>query len=188
MSSRMFSIHFQGQGGISGGLEVVVIKPRRVLMLKRSVMREFLNVQEVMIMELKKLLIGLVLGCVVGAMLGFYAYYNCETCHTTTTCVNQTNASSVDAKIYFFYMDSCPHCQRVKPAVEELAKEYNVTFCDMNNLSDECEKVAIALRVTRVPTVVILQPTGYEIIAGEGSVLNLHNFLACWFVSENSKV
>lgn len=45
-------------------------------------------------------------------------------------------------ELYFFYADWCPHCQSVKPYVEEAAKKVSIKFCNVDKLSTECEEIA----------------------------------------------
>ncbi|MET1124441.1 MAG: thioredoxin family protein, partial [Archaeoglobaceae archaeon] len=59
-------------------------------------------------------------------------------------------------KIYFFYSDYCPHCAEVKPYVEEVASKYDITFCNVANMSDECLSIAEKLQVKYVPTIAVV--------------------------------
>lgn len=66
------------------------------------------------------------------------------------------NINLQNAKIYFFYSDSCPHCREVKPYVEEFAEKHNLTWCNVAKMDSNCSRVAKELRIKYVPTLVVM--------------------------------
>ncbi len=72
-----------------------------------------------------------------------------------------------NAKIYFFYSDSCPHCLEVKPYVEEFAEKHNLTWCNMAKMDSNCSKVAEELGIERVPTLVVMDKETHIFIGSD---------------------
>lgn len=60
------------------------------------------------------------------------------------------------AKFYFFYSDYCPHCDEVKPYVEEFAKDHNLTWCNVAELDANCSQIVEKLGIKYVPTLVVM--------------------------------
>lgn len=108
-------------------------------------------------------------------------YLNSETMNTST------NEKALEVKnllensrIYYFYADWCPHCQKVKPYVTEMSKEYSITFCNLtageNTLSDECRAIASQVNIQGIPTMLIISNgTGYMVV-GEDQILELARY------------
>ncbi|MEG9193823.1 MAG: thioredoxin family protein [Candidatus Methanoglobus sp.] len=67
-----------------------------------------------------------------------------------------TAISTENSKIYFFFSDYCPHCQEVKPYVEEIAKKRSITFCNVESMGGECSRIAEQFGLKYVPTMIIL--------------------------------
>lgn len=72
--------------------------------------------------------------------------------------------------IYYFYSDTCPHCQEVKPYIMNLSKRYNITFCNVKSLDEECLKIARELEVKYTPTIVV-KNKGTSIFVGSNEVI-----------------
>ncbi len=73
--------------------------------------------------------------------------------------------------VYFFYSDSCPHCKQVKPHVAELAKRFNVTYCNVANMSGRCLEIAEKLKLRYVPTLVVFQNNSSSVYVGSDEVM-----------------
>ncbi len=72
--------------------------------------------------------------------------------------------------IYFFYSDYCPHCREVKPHVAELAKKFNVTYCNVADLSGKCLNIATEFKLKYVPTLVVFQNKTSSVYVGTNEV------------------
>jgi len=71
------------------------------------------------------------------------------------------------AKIYFFYSDSCPHCREVKPYVEEFAKTHNLTWCNVAEMDANCSKIAQEFGIKYVPTLVIMDEEAHVFVGSD---------------------
>ena len=105
--------------------------------------------------------------------------------------VNETSAApktakTVEAVFYEFYSDTCSHCIKMKPIVEEFRRKHEgkfkkfmlVPFDTSSNISMFHE-----FRVTGTPTFVITDGEGKEIdrVAGELSLEALEKFMESSF-------
>ncbi|WP_456330051.1 thioredoxin family protein [Archaeoglobus sp.] len=72
-----------------------------------------------------------------------------------------------NAKIYFFYSDSCPHCREVKPYVKEFAEKHNLTWCNVAKMDSNCSKVAEELGIRYVPTLVVIDKETHVFIGSD---------------------
>ncbi|MBE8538511.1 thioredoxin domain-containing protein [Geoglobus acetivorans] len=90
---------------------------------------------------------------------------------------NQKPEALEGAKMYYFYADWCPHCQKVKPYVTEMAKSYDIVFCNLtageNTLSQECLEIAKQVRIPGVPTILAVKDNKGYLFVGEDQILNL---------------
>ena len=90
-----------------------------------------------------------------------------------------------DIKVYFYYSPTCPHCEKVKPYIDELKEKYkNVKFiyCNVSdkNISKAC--YTYAYYVFGVPTVVVHAGNVTTSLAGERDIMGLESLirsLAC---------
>ena len=90
-----------------------------------------------------------------------------------------------DIEVYFYYSPTCPHCEKVKPYIDELREKYkNVKFiyCNVSdkNISKAC--YTYAYYVFGVPTVVVHAGNVTTSLAGERDIMGLESLirsLAC---------
>jgi len=109
-------------------------------------------------------------GVVAGLMIGVMTYIAIN----DSTEIASTDTNAVEG-IYFFYLDCCPHCQKVKPFVDELSQYVNITFCDMNDPNDECEHVASVVGLRYVPAIVIFNSNTHDFVmfVGENAIMKV---------------
>jgi len=94
---------------------------------------------------------------------------------TTSKC----NYSKIE--VYFYYSPRCPHCENVKPYVDEIRDKYkNVSFhyCNVENASKECYKYAYY--VYGVPTIVVHTNGITTSLVGERDIMGLENLIKCF--------
>jgi|Deesub1362A_J573_1020465.scaffolds.fasta_scaffold00506_16 thiol-disulfide isomerase/thioredoxin len=87
-------------------------------------------------------------------------------------CSDDGNAEIKDG-IYYFYSPKCPHCENVKPYVEEASKKTEITLCQVENMDDACKAVAEKIGLKGVPTAVKIERGKQKIYVGENEVKNL---------------
>ena len=76
-------------------------------------------------------------------------------------------------KVYFFYSDYCPHCNKVKPLVDAVASKLNLMYCSMDEeLSGECYRLAEENGVYAVPTLIVYEGENKTVLVGEDEVEN----------------
>ncbi|RLI85344.1 MAG: hypothetical protein DRP01_06390 [Archaeoglobales archaeon] len=115
---------------------------------------------------MKRILIILMLGIM---LLG---------CSQKTTVTPGCNYSKIE--VFFYYSPKCPHCEKVKPYVDDLKDRYeNVSFYYCNvlekNVSRECYRYAYY--VMGVPTVVVHTGNITTSLVGERDILGLGDLL-----------
>ncbi len=104
-----------------------------------------------------------------------------QTTSTTSVTVPTTvvcNYSKIE--VYFYYSPSCPHCEKVKPYIDELREKYkDVTFyyCNVQdkNISKVCYKYAYY--VIGVPTVVVHAGNVTTALIGERDIMGVEDLI-----------
>ncbi len=99
--------------------------------------------------------------------------------------VNTTHCNYSKIEVYFYYSPYCPHCEKVKPYVDQVREKYkNVTFiyCNVSdkNVSKEC--YTYSYYVVGIPTVVVHADGVTTALVGEKDVMGLEKVirgLAC---------
>jgi len=85
---------------------------------------------------------------------------------------NSDNAVKISEPL-FFYSDTCPHCQKMKPIVEELQKEgCQIKWVDAS--ASQNQELNNQYQITGVPA--FIRPDGEKLI-GEQDKATLANFL-----------
>ena len=84
----------------------------------------------------------------------------------------KSNAEIKKSSFYFFYSDYCPYCKKVKPYVDNLAKHnFKVTYCNLENCSEECLHVLNNLSINYIPALVIFD-NKTEVLIGVSKIKN----------------
>lgn len=81
-----------------------------------------------------------------------------------------------DSKIFYFYSPNCHYCQQIEPFMEEMSKKYSITYCKIEELSDECKALADEINLKGVPTVAIRNGET-KVLTGVNEVLKLEEVL-----------
>ena len=71
--------------------------------------------------------------------------------------------------VFFFYSPYCPHCEKIKPYITNLMKNYTnykFVFCNVNNCNGTCKVVMEKYRIMFVPTVVVFKKNNTTILTG----------------------
>uniref|UniRef100_A0A7C3VE59 Thioredoxin n=1 Tax=Archaeoglobus fulgidus TaxID=2234 RepID=A0A7C3VE59_ARCFL len=82
------------------------------------------------------------------------------------------NIEFENARIYFFYSDSCPKCLEVKPYVEKFAERHNLTWCNVANMDSDCSRIAKELGIRYVPSLVVVDRE-IRVFVGSGDVMRV---------------
>lgn len=80
-----------------------------------------------------------------------------------------------DADIYYFYSDYCHYCQQVKPYIEVLAEKYEIKFCNVAEMDENCSKISSSLNIKYVPTLVISAEEKDYVFVGYKEVMDVIN-------------
>jgi len=97
-----------------------------------------------------------------------------QTPPTTQTPTTQTTPSEIHNKMYFFYKDGCPACEKVKPTVSSLAEKINIIFCNVKEMNSECLNVSKSIKLYAVPTMAIKQDGSFfEVYVGADRISEL---------------
>ncbi len=79
--------------------------------------------------------------------------------------------------VYYFFSPHCPHCSEVKPIVEKC----NVTYCNVDNISNECMRIMQKYGVMFVPTIVSINEQNTTILVGAENIReNLDSVCRRW--------
>jgi thioredoxin 1 len=102
------------------------------------------------------------------------------------TSVNVEDVEPVKAVFYEFYSDTCPHCKKMKPIVEEFRRKHESRFEDFRLIPfDTASNISLfhEFRVTGTPTFVIADAEGKEVdrVAGEMKLEDLEKFMQSSF-------
>ena len=84
------------------------------------------------------------------------------------------NSGKVTGKemVYYFFSPQCPHCEKVKPYVENASKKIEIEFCQVEKMSEECKDVAKKIGLKGVPTAVYKKEGELKVYVGEIQVRN----------------
>jgi thiol-disulfide isomerase/thioredoxin len=76
-------------------------------------------------------------------------------------------------KVYYFFSPKCPHCENVKPYVNNASKKMEIEFCQVEKMSEECKEIAKKIGLRGVPTAVYKKGGELRVYEGEVQVRNL---------------
>jgi|Deesub1362B_J571_1020462.scaffolds.fasta_scaffold02758_2 thiol-disulfide isomerase/thioredoxin len=83
------------------------------------------------------------------------------------------NEKFPEGNIYYFFSPECPHCNNVKPFVENASKKVDIKFCQVEKLDEECKEIAEKAGLKGVPTVVRVENGKLAKYVGEVEVREL---------------
>ncbi len=109
-----------------------------------------------------------ILAVLVGTIIAVYFFTG-----FSDTNINQYGR---DSKIFYFFSPNCHYCQQIEPFMEEMSKKYSITYCKVEELSDECKALADEINLRGVPTVAIRNGET-KVLTGVNEVLRLEEIL-----------
>ncbi len=111
-----------------------------------------------------------ILAALVGVIIAAYFYTGFSGAN-----VNQYSEKG-GSKIFYFYSPNCHYCQQIEPFMEEMSEKYSITYCKIEELSDECKALADEINLKGVPTVAIRNGKT-KVLTGVNEVLKLEEVL-----------
>ena len=88
--------------------------------------------------------IGLVLLFVIMGGYMVYNYYMTSKKNDTSKFIENKEFENVedvvDAEMYYFYTEWCPHCEEVKPVWDEIREKYSNKYFNISFFSIDCDK------------------------------------------------